>query len=1219
MRFLNKVIFINSATIRYAELMLDGNVHLIGTQGVGKSTLLRAVLFFYNADTLKLGISREKKSFADYYFPYQNSFLIYEVVRETGPFCILAFKSQGKVNFRFLDSGYMREHYVSAEGMAFEKWEDTRRLLDTAGIAYTHKIDSYEEYRKILYGSNMEVGKKEFTKYSLLQSRQYQNIPRTIQNVFLNSKLEAEFIKQTIILSLNEEEITIDLQSYSHHLKDFENQLNDIELYKQPHIQKQADSVVKNHVAIKHLEGEKNKFALQLAWTAAEVNRTIPRLMDKKNTTENEKVAHQLKEENILARFHSKTDKIKGEISVLESDGKKVKERVDYYEKQQIANVVERVGKKSIHEMEQQKLLKEKEVLTRQFSEVTLKYEALFKAIDQSGRAFEQDNKQQQMDFREKAADEKEVLRNWLDKSIVEIRQNHQQSIQQAQLDVEQQQEILNQERVKKAMITHQRFFEGEINNAVTTISQFELAIQQNLLELKQCKSQEETLQKQWELDEATSKLSIGSQQEKLQSVLIEKKQAVEEISEKLQNNEKAFYGWLNNNKPGWESTIGKVATDQLLFNVELSPKLSKDDSTLYGIDIDLTDMPILVKTLEEYKKELNRLTKDIEQQEKKINSLQTQSVQQLEKLKKKYQPQLKETKDNLLERQYKQEQDLLQLQQSRLQLKDWEIKSAEAKQEAIAVVDGAIAAVSEALLVAQQVFQATGDELAKQIKAKERELARKIAIVEQQYAMQLSKLHESLITHQSGVKQQEQELKKRLQEELAGKGADTGRIESIEQNLQTIQAELAFIEDKRDLVAEYKKDKKELIDRADEFKSRKSFLEKQQYLEEEKYRLQREALQHIIKETEEKLLFLQQQLSQAQENAMAFARFQQTEAWMGIQPAYTEEKDMYKNEKSCILLIEEINNCYYKAITRLDNLKESANKFLGSFSSQNIFKFPENLVDKYSYQQFAEDLNEFINNNKIEEFEKRMNERFANVIKLVGKETSDLLSKAGDIQKVIANINRDFESKNFVGAIRKIELRINDSANSVVQLLLRIKTFNDEHSFDIGSLDLFSSVVKDRETKNKTAVDLLKQLSKSIIEYRKDVIALSDSFELQFRVEENENDTGWVEKLSNVGSEGTDVLVKAMINIMLLNVFKEGASKRFKDFRLHCVMDEIGKLHPNNIKGILQFANDRNILLINGSPTETNALNYRHIYKLEKDARHFTKVKRIITNYSQS
>ena len=133
----------------------------------------------------------------------------------------------------------------------------------------------------------------------------------------------------------------------------------------------------------------------------------------------------------------------------------------------------------------------------------------------------------------------------------------------------------------------------------------------------------------------------------------------------------------------------------------------------------------------------------------------------------------------------------------------------------------------------------------------------------------------------------------------------------------------------------------------------------------------------------------------------------------------------------------------------------------------------------------------------------------------------------------------------------------------------------------------------------------------------KRDYISLSDSFELMFRIEENENDTGWVEKLSNVGSDGTDVLVKAMVNIMLLNVFKEGASKRFKDFQLHCMMDEIGKLHPNNVRGIMKFANDRNILLINSSPTENDALAFKHIYKLEKDKNSITKVKRIITQYS--
>ena len=105
MRYLNKIVFINSARIQYAEIQIDGNVHFIGTQGVGKSTALRALLFFYNADKTKLGISKEKKSFDEYYFPYVNSYIIYEVVVDDASYCVLAFRSQGRVCFRVSGHG----------------------------------------------------------------------------------------------------------------------------------------------------------------------------------------------------------------------------------------------------------------------------------------------------------------------------------------------------------------------------------------------------------------------------------------------------------------------------------------------------------------------------------------------------------------------------------------------------------------------------------------------------------------------------------------------------------------------------------------------------------------------------------------------------------------------------------------------------------------------------------------------------------------------------------------------------------------------------------------------------------------------------------------------------------------------------------------------------------------------------------------------------------
>ena len=143
----------------------------------------------------------------------------------------------------------------------------------------------------------------------------------------------------------------------------------------------------------------------------------------------------------------------------------------------------------------------------------------------------------------------------------------------------------------------------------------------------------------------------------------------------------------------------------------------------------------------------------------------------------------------------------------------------------------------------------------------------------------------------------------------------------------------------------------------------------------------------------------------------------------------------------------------------------------------------------------------------------------------------------------------------------------------------------------------------------------MLLQFVKSLNdEPTRNTLKLSDVFRLQFRVQENDNDTGWIDKISNVGSEGTDVLVKAMVNIMLINVFKTQASRKFGEFKLHCMMDEIGKLHPKNANGILKFANSRNIYLVNGSPTTQSVSEYRYTYLLEKNAKSQTVVRPLMT-----
>ena len=286
MRNLNRIIFINSANIPYADdIYLDGNIHFIGTQGVGKSTILRAILFFYNADTQKLGIPVEKQSYTEYYFPYSNSYIVYEVATENGSFCILSFKSMNRVCYRFIDSPYRKEFFIDEESRtAYSGTDRIRAILDQYDVDYSRIIYTYDEYRNILYGN--EAG-ADMQRYALMESKQYQNIPRTIQNVLLNSKLDAEFIKKTIISSLNEEDTSVDLNTYKEHLKNFETRLRDIEEFQKRETQKQAAEITRLATEVNRRQTALVQGCRELAAARIKAEEALPQWEEKKKQAEN--------------------------------------------------------------------------------------------------------------------------------------------------------------------------------------------------------------------------------------------------------------------------------------------------------------------------------------------------------------------------------------------------------------------------------------------------------------------------------------------------------------------------------------------------------------------------------------------------------------------------------------------------------------------------------------------------------------------------------------------------------------------------------------------------------------------------------------------------------------------------------------------------------------------------------------------------------------------
>ena len=81
MGYLKRLVMVNSGGYQLADVLLDGHSDMAGGQGVGKTTLMNAILFPFVVDDQYLDIdTREKTRFSLYYFQHQNSFLIYEII-----------------------------------------------------------------------------------------------------------------------------------------------------------------------------------------------------------------------------------------------------------------------------------------------------------------------------------------------------------------------------------------------------------------------------------------------------------------------------------------------------------------------------------------------------------------------------------------------------------------------------------------------------------------------------------------------------------------------------------------------------------------------------------------------------------------------------------------------------------------------------------------------------------------------------------------------------------------------------------------------------------------------------------------------------------------------------------------------------------------------------------------------------------------------------------
>ncbi|MGZ0016566.1 ATP-binding protein [Yeosuana sp. AK3] len=918
--------------------------------------------------------------------------------------------------------------------------------------------------------------------------------------------------------------------------------------------------------------------------------------------------------------FDKKKGDILKQIGEVLSKLKDITTKRKEYEAIKIETILERVAKKPPLDLEKKNLSDEKEILTSKFLEIQQRYEAQLKQLLNQLKEFENIQQTEKNSANSHFLNTKEELAKQYELIYDDVRHQHKEQLETANKNVKEKEKSITDNKIKLSEAKHKRFFETEIETCKTKISAIKSAISKAETQTQQATKEIKNIQREWEFEEknikadTTRKVELKIEEEEKYNRLINA------IETKVENSKNSLYGWLNQHIPDWDKTIGKVIDEEnVLFLQGLNPQMiSETNLSFYGISIDTSEINKSVKTvadLQQDQEELKRKIQDISQTILKLNA---QSNDELEKLKRKFKPKIKEEKELIQQNEYIQTTSKAKLDELTVLLTDLESKAKTEKKTLMDNIEANISKLSEEKIKAEEQVQKIENSITKNMNTKKREKASKTKVEQQKLSDTIKRLDEQIQNEKKIINEKTELIKANQKKELESKGANTERIDKIDLRLSLVEFELNFIENNRDKVAEYNKDKRELFNKEAEFKNNKSLFDKQLDTESEKYKQQKNKLIQQIGSHNAEIDAINKTLSSLQKDLDAFESFTKTEIFESVEQYIASFSDEHKSDNSGTYLINELNTNDNTIIKRYVELQEAINKFTGNFQENNLFSFKVKLAERDEYFEFAEMLKEFVEENKIAEYKQRVEERFAHIIRQIGRETNSLIEKEGEISKVITEINNDFIARQFVTAIKSVELKTTQSANSIFQLLVEIKNYNDDNTFNLGKPDLFTS--KGQGNTNEKAISLLKQLIKEMAVSREKEITLSDSFELLFKIVENDNDTGWVEKLTNVGSEGTDVLIKAMINIMLLNVFKEKASKKHKDdFRLHCMMDEIGKLHPNNVKGILKFANDRNILLINSSPTSLNATDYRYTYLLSKDNKNVTNIKRLVRKITKS
>ncbi|SFD69648.1 ATP-binding protein [Pseudoalteromonas denitrificans] len=228
------------------ELKLTGHTQLEGTNGAGKTSLMRLLPLFYGMRPSDIVSKADyDKNFVENYLPNDSSRLVYEYQRPNGQICMVIASSDGRgAHFKFIDSNYDSQYFIAEDKTPYSILE-VERFYRSLGC-HSSSFIGIDKFRQVI--QNLRSGRKVKeirqlqTRYSF-SDQPCAHVDKVI-NGTIEKNLDFEAVKKMLVAIASDhlarnsveekEQINLNKEEITHWLSDIQ---------ASRHIQKRADKI----------------------------------------------------------------------------------------------------------------------------------------------------------------------------------------------------------------------------------------------------------------------------------------------------------------------------------------------------------------------------------------------------------------------------------------------------------------------------------------------------------------------------------------------------------------------------------------------------------------------------------------------------------------------------------------------------------------------------------------------------------------------------------------------------------------------------------------------------------------------------------------------------------------------------------------------------------------------------------------------------------------